>query len=763
MVKMDAAPIDAVLSLSLAERGREERLHLLAGCLVRYVAPKTLRELNVVCGPGEGAAALDLLSKYPFTFSAKVVESQDLLGERHSEPWLRQQLAKLAVAAYATDFYLSLDANALLCGPLRLDDLVKNGKGRARLYGRGRHAEQYGVAERLLNGDRNVVSNEQDAMGVGSQVFSRHVVLQLQKRLQDRHGRPWMDVLCGAPGWLVPSLYWVAAKLVHADERFHYACRDDGPDCFSAAAFERWTPRFDPARFAIVTGDGIEPNRIQKRLHEGGILTKALRPGGTSRSTKVVVPYFRSEELGDYDWLLKLWEAFYVSSGSTLPICLLTDGKTAPPSWWKHEVAFFAEAPIELRNWGQKTDWLKANAFAACGRSLVLDADCLVLSPLDEIGLYEAEFLMSVSRRRWWGYGGNRRLHQCGVMLVGSSAPADFLRRKWSDAQYASQTNAENHGEMILADYFESLSQEPLPIEWNTEVFRLGERSAFAPGRSLLDRVALPSDTKVAHFSSYEAKKELKALDDVSRIRPRLQRLAYRSPQPFVIVANGRDGSTLLQSSLDAHPEVDCQEEMLSLYEQPKWWREAPSAAAYLTLKVFHRNFKPNVKAVGFKLLSYQGRESPVADARDYLRSIGAKAILVERRNRVRHYVSYRLAHESAVWHSRDGQEARTETILVKPKEALRELRASDEAYARSRQEFADVPHLLLYYEDLAAHFDETLHRACGFLGVEPIQLPQRVHKLERRSLREIVRNFDELQRELAETPYQAMLESDAS
>ena len=71
-----------------------------------------------------------------------MINEEDLLPALRDFPkcggWYRQQLIKLAAANLVnTEFFLTLDADVILCKPLRLENLVRS--GRALLHPADRH------------------------------------------------------------------------------------------------------------------------------------------------------------------------------------------------------------------------------------------------------------------------------------------------------------------------------------------------------------------------------------------------------------------------------------------------------------------------------------------------------------------------------------------------------------------------------------------------------------------------------------------------
>jgi hypothetical protein len=88
--------------------------------------------------------------------------------------------------------------------------------------------------------------------------------------------------------------------------------------------------------------------------------------------------------------------------------------------------------------------------------------------------------------------------------------------------------------------------------------------------------------------------------------------------------------------------------------------------------------------------------------------------------------------------------------LLVERQEAEREL---DEYITQ-----LSLPTLKIVYEDLLVERDETIEQVLGFLGVRPHPLSETTMKHTSDDLRDVVENFDVLDRHFSGTVYQSML-----
>jgi LPS sulfotransferase NodH len=223
----------------------------------------------------------------------------------------------------------------------------------------------------------------------------------------------------------------------------------------------------------------------------------------------------------------------------------------------------------------------------------------------------------------------------------------------------------------------------------------------------------------------------------------------------FVIVAARRTGSNLLCTLLDSHPAILCHHELFNpsgifcalsvrqgALDLGSLERRDEDPTAFLD-RVWR---EPRGHAcVGFKMT--RGQAEPVLE--HVLGDTGVRKIVLRRRNRVKTWVSERVAERLDEWEVYD----ETQLTSARPRleidvRDLREHVARNEAFYRqveaslseSRQEFRRI-----WYEDLWSKEERT--RLLAFLDASPTDtdLAPRSLKQNPRDLREVVANFDEL------------------
>jgi hypothetical protein len=238
----------------------------------------------------------------------------------------------------------------------------------------------------------------------------------------------------------------------------------------------------------------------------------------------------------------------------------------------------------------------------------------------------------------------------------------------------------------------------------------------------------------------------------------------------FAVVSNWRSGSNFLVSLLESHPAIRQNWEAVG---EGKLWRQDIRAeiltfgpAPYLE-RCFAR--KESELAIGIKVIYYQvtdenarwWRLERLPQTLDLLSSNrDIKIIHLKRRNRLRIVVSHRMAHRTKQWILCDESE-RIDDVQI-------ELSADECADAfdrigRLEREFDDAFRhnkiLEVTYEDLVANTVRECDRILDLLGVPRLPLRAWTLKQNKRSLREIVRNYEELKRQFAGTQWEVFFE----
>jgi glycosyltransferase involved in cell wall biosynthesis len=228
----------------------------------------------------------------------------------------------------------------------------------------------------------------------------------------------------------------------------------------------------------------------------------------------------------------------------------------------------------------------------------------------------------------------------------------------------------------------------------------------------------------------------------------------YR-PRPFIVIFQGRSGSTYLMDALNRHPKIMARMEMLVALKEKGADLQLKMAERY-----FHRPFLNRSLAVGFKT-----KLEDVLDLDGFaglLKALDVRVIVLQRQNQVKAAVSWlnalRLKERTGRWNLY-AEEDRLPPFSVKKAEleaALNHLereREDIETYVAS----LGLQTFRTCYEDIFTNRGLTFMRIFSFLGVCHVEVSGKSLKNTPDDLRCVLKNFEELQSQFRDTPYEKM------
>lgn len=233
--------------------------------------------------------------------------------------------------------------------------------------------------------------------------------------------------------------------------------------------------------------------------------------------------------------------------------------------------------------------------------------------------------------------------------------------------------------------------------------------------------------------------------------------LGARHPNPankFLIFAQGRSGSTLLTSTLDSHPEICCDDEIL------------------IVPRLFPRRFienaarQNNSRAYGFhvkitQLHAWQGIHDIAAFLKD-MESSGWRIIYLWRKNILRQVVSNIFAEAAGTYHM-EGKHRRPKSISLPLERLGRELDVRTRLLEAEQVAVKDRNVFEINYErDLQSSENqkETFSALQKFIGVTNVPLSPRLQKMVVSPLSDLVENYDQVSDWIAAQPrYSGLLD----
>jgi len=258
---------------------------------------------------------------------------------------------------------------------------------------------------------------------------------------------------------------------------------------------------------------------------------------------------------------------------------------------------------------------------------------------------------------------------------------------------------------------------------------------------------------------------------------------------PFVILGTQRTGTTLIRTSLDSHPAVQCRGEVFVVGRWPLalsrtkpythsdgfWaYRRRNGSNRMLSLVARRRSiatfldelYAPGARqAIGFKLMLSEARRFPEVLA--YLKQRQVKAIHVLRRNVLNTFISRESARLTGVYHVRNTDEGTGAGARpprrAKPRLDPRTLVAKLRSIAAEDAEWTElISHQLpvhrVVYEDFVRNQADTSAAMLEFIGIPPATLTSDLKKIVPDDWRAAVANSDEVERALKGSEFESVL-----
>jgi len=235
----------------------------------------------------------------------------------------------------------------------------------------------------------------------------------------------------------------------------------------------------------------------------------------------------------------------------------------------------------------------------------------------------------------------------------------------------------------------------------------------------------------------------------------------------FVVVAAPRTGSNWLCTLLDSHPEILCHHELFNPVgihvAVSQHGRDLGFGSVVERerepFRLLERAWRLDLghRAVGFKM----NRDQNPSVLRQVLEDRSIRKIVMHRSNRVRTYVSERIAETNGEWESYPWLEIgrMPVTVRVEPRALRQHSRANQRYYEGVHRTLAATGQTAFQvrYEDLDDPPDLT--GLLAFLGVSPhVPLQGATRRQNPAPLTTLIENFDELREALRGTELEADL-----
>ncbi|WP_444897735.1 Stf0 family sulfotransferase [Microbulbifer sp. EKSA008] len=223
----------------------------------------------------------------------------------------------------------------------------------------------------------------------------------------------------------------------------------------------------------------------------------------------------------------------------------------------------------------------------------------------------------------------------------------------------------------------------------------------------------------------------------------------------FIVLTRSRTGSNLLISLLNSHPQIEADGEIFSKLNGKNYKTVLSKAFPKQPL---------NIKAKGFKIFYYHPQDDHSCGIWEKLKSMNDLHVIhLKRENILRTLISRKVAGVQDVWAIKSDQASSTPSKEVSVSFTEDELRAE---FKRTRDweengenNFKNHPLLSITYEELVNNRSGTFRKITEFLDVQHIEPKTRLKKQNTKTLRESIKNYDELKSEFSKTEWAPFFE----
>jgi hypothetical protein len=222
--------ISAILPLKMSGRHYADnvaRCDILFSSL-RAFAPPDIFDRFVMVVPHDEVAAARRYAVAWQDFRVEIVDESGPFavfaeyGARHQiRNWHRQQIIKLAAPELLdTEYFLVFDPDCFATRPFTLETLLPGGKALTHEQPRSLEARYWQDSAATLQLEPHV---ERDGIWMTPAILSRTLCQSLHQRLEEIHGKPWMNVLLERYmiNWTEYTLYWLNAEAQGLLAQFH--------------------------------------------------------------------------------------------------------------------------------------------------------------------------------------------------------------------------------------------------------------------------------------------------------------------------------------------------------------------------------------------------------------------------------------------------------------------------------------------------------------------------------------------------------------
>ncbi|MCB0473734.1 MAG: sulfotransferase domain-containing protein [Flavobacteriaceae bacterium] len=229
-------------------------------------------------------------------------------------------------------------------------------------------------------------------------------------------------------------------------------------------------------------------------------------------------------------------------------------------------------------------------------------------------------------------------------------------------------------------------------------------------------------------------------------------------PQKFIILAQGRTGSSLLKEVLNSHPMIHCDDEMLN-----KAYNFSNGNVFFPSLFLEGLSLKHPHEVYGCKIKpNHLKQQTRIRDEKAFILHFiqkGWKIIYLYRSNILHHALSNIVAEQRRSYHLRKGESNNVTSLKVDIKRLEAGMRSRMQQLEDEERFLKDISYLELNYEkDLLTNPQVGADKAFTFLGLPSVTVHTNLVKVVNTNLEEFLENYGEVELALKDTVFEKYL-----
>ncbi|MBW4576551.1 MAG: sulfotransferase [Aphanothece sp. CMT-3BRIN-NPC111] len=225
----------------------------------------------------------------------------------------------------------------------------------------------------------------------------------------------------------------------------------------------------------------------------------------------------------------------------------------------------------------------------------------------------------------------------------------------------------------------------------------------------------------------------------------------------FVIITQGRTGSTLLCDLINSHPDIHCDGEIFQVF-----------ASEILDVKLYAKVIyiiNNNHRAYGFKVLPYQLIQEGINPRLFlcYIHKNNWNIIYLKRHNLFRHTVSLMIAQKRNTWQDTSNNPLNNYRYYLDTSQIIALMKDKEIKLEEEKKYLNELPYLSLTYEDdllKAEQHQNTANKVFNYLEFSSVPVKTEFCRTTSDRLSDFIENYEEVVKAVSQTKYAHFLET---